>query len=374
MTKRPNILLTPGPATTTDTVKGALLAPDTCPREKQFTDVMTEVCQGLKTIAGADEKETCILFCGSGTSVMDAVVNSAVPPGKKVLVINNGAYGERLAHIAKAYGIALVELNYPWTAPPDVSEISRYLKQDPRITHVAMVHHETTSGLLNPLDEIGRVVHTHDRQLILDAISSFGGIPMDIKKDRIDYLIGTANKCLQGMAGVSFVICNKARLEATAGYPPRSFYLNLYQQYAYVQRHGEMRFTPPAQVVYALQQAILEFFQEGAHHRHQRYRQNNRLLRGGLQKIGFKLLLDEALQSPFLTTVMEPKDSAYSFQALHDALLHKGFTIYPGKIGNQDTFRVANIGAIGTDEIQAFLDALHESLIELHIDVKRMPQ
>jgi 2-aminoethylphosphonate-pyruvate transaminase len=255
-----NILLNPGPATTTDTVKMAQVVPDICPREQEFVDVIDEVRQGLLDVVGADDYYTCVLFAGSGTAVMDAVINSVVPPNKKIMVINNGAYGERMVKIARAYGIGCVNLKAPWTQSPDLKHVEKAIKGDPEISHVAMVHHETTTGLLNPLKEVGWIANSLGRIFIADTISSFAGIPINIKNDHIDYLMSTSNKCIQGMAGVSFVICKKSEIEKTANYLPRSFYLSLYQQYKYFEEHGEMQFTPPVQVIYALRQAIKEYF------------------------------------------------------------------------------------------------------------------
>ena len=355
-----NILLNPGPATTTDTVKIAQVVPDVCPREQEFIKVMAEVQQGLLDVVDADDEYTCIPFAGSGTAAMDAVINSVIPQNKKIMVINNGAYGERMAKITRAYNIQCVEMKVCSTKKPDFKHIKRVLQGDEEITHLAVVHHETTTGMLNPIREIGKVVHSLGRLLIDDAISSFAGVPINMRNDHVDYLVSTSNKCIQGMAGLCFVICKKSEVEKTAIYPSRSFYLNLYQQYRYFEEHGEMQFTPPVQVIYALRQAIKECLKEGIENRYKRYCDNWKVLNDGLEHLGFKVLLPKEMHSRLLTTVVEPEHKKYSFDVMHDLLLERGFTIYPGKISSNRTFRIANMGAIDREDIESFLKALGE--------------
>lgn len=363
-----NILLNPGPATTTDTVKMAQVVPDICPREQEFIKVMAEVRQGLLDVVGADDEYTCILFVGSGTAAMDAVINSAVPQNKKIMVINNGAYGERMAKITRAYNIQCVEMKVPWTQRPDLKQIKRALQGDAEITHVCVVHHETTTGMLNPIREIGEVVHSLGRLFIADTISSFAGIPIGIRNDHIDYLMSTSNKCIQGMAGLCFVICKKSEIEKTATYPSRSFYLNLYQQYRYFEEHEEMQFTPPVQIIYALRQAIKECLEEGIEDRYMRYCDSWEVLNDGLEYLGFRVLLPKEMHSRILTAVVEPEHKKYSFDVMHDLLLERGFTIYPGKISSNRTFRIANMGAIDREDIESFLKALGEIVGEIGLD------
>ena len=362
MTIERKILLNPGPATTTGTVKAAMVVPDICPREKEFQAVMAGVGRDLVTIVNGGDDFTCVLLCGSGTAAMDACINSVVPPGKTVAIVNNGAYGRRLVDIARAYGISVAEIQCDWDRAPDPARIEAVLAGDESIAALAVVHHETTTGLLNPVAEMGRMARKYDCLYIVDAISSFAGIPIDINALGIDFLMSTSNKCIQGMAGLAFVICRTEALKRAGAYPRRSFYLNLFDQYDGFQRNGQMRFTPPVQVVYALRQAIDEYFAEGDGTRYQRYTRNWQALRQGLADLGFCFLLDPANESHILTTVMEPADPNFSFQRLHDLLYAKGITIYPGKIGGRHTFRVANMGAIDTDDIQTFLDECRTAL------------
>lgn len=364
-----NILLNPGPATTTDTVKMAQVVSDICPREQEFVEVMAEVRQGLLDVVGAGDEYTCILLAGSGTAAMDAVINSVVPPNKKILVINNGAYGERMVKIARAYDIDCVEFAVQWTEMPDLTVVESALRNDSEITHVAVVHHETTTGMLNPIREIGEVVHSLGKLLIADTISSFAGIPIDMRNDHIDYLMSTSNKCIQGMAGVCFVICKRSEIEKMANYPSRSFYLNLYQQYKYFEEHGQMQFTPPVQVIYALRQALKEFFEEGQKNRFERYKDNFAVLKSGIEDMGFKSLLKEECQSHILTTIIEPEHPNYDFTLMHDILYKKGFTIYPGKIGDTKSFRIANMGAITVKDITKFFQVLRGVLVEMGITI-----
>lgn len=363
-----NILLNPGPATTSDTVKYAMLVPDICPREAEFGELMRSVGSDLVDVVKGGDEYTCVFFTGSGTSVMDAAINSSVPPNAKILVVNNGAYGARMVGIAAAYGIPCVELKRPGYEDLDPSEIAAILFADESIACVAMIHHETTTGILNPLKAVGKIVKAAGRVFIVDAISSFAGIPIDIKACGVDFLLSTSNKCIQGMAGLAYVICRKTELEKLADYPKRSYYLNLWQQYDYFQKKGEMQFTPPVQILYALHQAVLEFKAEGGvEGRYARYTKNWEVLRGGLADIGFRFLLRPEQESHILLTVHDPLDPAYDFTALHDALFARGFTIYPGKIGDLPTFRLANMGAIDEHDIRDFLAALRAVLHEMNV-------
>ena len=367
MVKR-NILLNPGPATTTDTVKQAQVAPDICPREKEFGEMMSSIRKDLVKIAGGDKNYTSVLFGGSGTAVMDSVVNSVVPHDKKILIINNGAYGERLINIAKAYKIDFVELRFECGTKIDLEQIKSILKKDGEISCVAVTHHETTIGILNPIEEIGEITKQNNCTFIVDTISSFAGIPFSIIKCNIDFMMSTSNKCIQGMAGVGFVICNKNKLIKTKNYSRRSFYLNLYDQYEYFEKNNQMRFTPPVQVLYALRQAIDEFFEEGAENRYKRYCKNWETLVNGMEKLGFKRLLNnDDEESHILTTFLDPDDSNYNFEKMHDLLKEKGFTIYPGKLRDEKTFRLANMGAIDYKDIESFLITLNETLKEMRI-------
>lgn len=356
------ILLNPGPATTTDSVKNAQIIPDICPREQEFGDLMESISRDLIKIAGGDDDYTCILIGGSGTAGMEAALSSAV--NGKALIINNGAYGERFVNIAKAYSINFKELFFDWNEEIDLKKVEKELKEDREINYVAMIHHETTTGILNPVKEIGELAKKYRCIFIVDAISSFAGIPFSVKDYNIDFMISTSNKCIQGIPGVVFVICRKSELEKIKNYPKRSLYLDLYEQYNSFKKERQSRFTPPVQTLYALRQAIDEFFEEGAENRYKRYRENYEILVDGMKNLGFKKIYDKIKESGILTTFWEPEDPNYSFKKMHDLLYEKGFTIYPGKI-KEKTFRLANMGAINSDDIRSFLKAMEETLEDM---------
>lgn len=367
---RRNILLNPGPSTTTDTVKYAQVVADICPREEEFCGLIEGVSKDLVKIAGGDENYTCVLFGGSGTAGMDAVINSVTPPNKRILIINNGAYGERIVRIVKAYSITPVELAYQWTELPNVDDVESALQKDPEIACVAIVHHETTTGLLNPVPQVGEIAKKHDKVFIVDAISSFAGIPIDVKKLGIDFMMSTSNKCIQGMAGVCFVICNKCELEKLKDYPKRSFYLDLYSQYDFFTRQRQTQFTPPVQTIYALRKAIDEFFLEGAENRHLRYRNNWQTLRKGIAEMGLRVLTEPAEEANLLITILYPEDPNFDFNRMHDKLYEKGYTIYPGKVGKLDSFRLAVMGAIDHNDISSFLRELRNTLKEMGVKLQ----
>jgi 2-aminoethylphosphonate aminotransferase len=364
-----NILLNPGPATTTDTVKYSLVVPDICPREEEFSHIMDGIRKDLVKIVNGNDTYTSILFAGSGTAVMDSVINSVVPGNKKIAIIVNGAYGERFVKIAQSYKIPCVPIEFDWGEELDLKKIEGILKKDKSIGCVALVHHETTTGILNPLNEVGELAKKFDCVYIVDAISSFAGIPIDIQDSHADFLLSTSNKCIQGIAGIAFIICKKSALESIKNYEKRSYYLDLYQQYSYTEETGQTPFTPPVQVMYALQQAIKEYFDEGGEQRYIRYTENWRTLRSGLIDLGFTLLLPEESESHILLTVLEPKDPNYNFDQMHDYLYQRGFTVYPGKI-KEKSFRLATMGAIYRDDIKDFLKGLEYYLKEYSIFLK----
>ena len=363
------ILLNPGPATTTDTVKMAQVIPDICPREKEFSELMAGIRNDLLKIINVDKKKyTTVLFGGSGTAVMESVIASVVNQEKTLLILKNGAYGDRMQKIAKTYSIPFTTLEYEWGKPINLSEVDSYLKSNLEIGYIAMVHHETTTGILNSINSFSELGKKHGHTLILDAISSYAGVPIDLERIPIDYLMSTSNKCIQGMAGLAFVICKKTELEHLKEIPNRSFYLSLYDQYNYMEKTGQMRFTPPVQTIYALRQAIDEYFDEGSLNRYNRYTENWKRLREGLQKLGFNLLLDPENESHILLTVVEPKNPEYNFDKIHNLLYDKGFTIYPGKLGKKKTFRLANMGAINSIDIDRFINELSNVIIKIGID------
>ena len=352
------ILLNPGPATTTDSVKQAQIVPDICPREKEFQDLMTSIRKDLVKIAGGDKNYTTILFAGSGTAAMEATLCSVVPEEKYALIIANGIYGLRFGSIACANGIPDVRIVSPFGRAIELDRIKNMFETGLTAGGAFVTHHETTTGILNPINEIGEIVKEHNSPYVIDTISSFGGVPLSIKKCKADFIMSTSNKCLQGMAGVSFVIAKKDALEETR-FNMRSVYLDLYNQYKYLEEHGQMLFTSPVQSMYALRQAIDELFEEGLENRQERYKQNHQILVKGMKDRGFKLFLTQQVEhSNILETFYEPKN--FNFKKFHDKLYEKGFTVYPGKLTKEKTFRLSVMGDLHKEDIENFLIAVDE--------------
>jgi 2-aminoethylphosphonate-pyruvate transaminase len=356
-----NILLNPGPATTTHGVKMAQVVPDICPREHEFGDLMEWVSNELTTIVGSTQEYVSILFGGSGTAVVEATLSSVVPHDKKVLIVNNGAYGKRMCQIVDAYDIDFIEFQSSLIEPIDIDALDNTLKEEKNISHLAVIHNETTTGLLNNLDDFGILAKKYNLELIIDAMSSYAALPIDMKKQNITYLMASSNKNIQGMAGVGFVIANKKSIEKVKNIKPRNFYLNLYSQYKNFIKTHQMRFTPPVQTLYALKQAIVEAKLEGIEARHERYKKSWKTLTDTLKEMDLEYLVKDTYHSKIITAIFIPK--GIDFNKLHDYFFGKGFTIYPGKVSNFNTFRIANIGEIDYRDMEDFL-TLFKSYIE----------
>lgn len=363
-----NILLNPGPATTSDSVKFAQVVPDICPREKEFGDVMEFVSRELTNFVGSNDNYTTVLFGGSGTASVEAILSSVVNDGT-ILIINNGAYGKRICEMAEVYNLNYIEFKSSPIEKIDLSELEEIIKthnsecvgfDKPPISHIAVIHHETTTGILNDIYSIGKICRKYEIDMIVDAMSSFAGIPINMEEMNITYLASSSNKCIQGMAGISFVIADIQSLEKTKDIKPRNLYLNLYKQYIYFKDNYQMRFTPPVQVLYALKQAIIEAKEETIENRYERYKECCKILWDALDKLKLKKLVNEKASSMLLTSIIEPKIEGYNFSDLHGYLYGKGFTIYPGKISSTNTFRIANIGQIYPEDMIKFIEILEE--------------
>lgn len=363
-----NILLNPGPATTTDTVKYALVVEDICPRELEFGELVEGIRQDLVKVVHGEGTHEAVLFTSSGTGGVEACVTSVVPDDKAVLVINNGAYGKRIQHICDGYSIKQVKYDIAYGDPIDFNKLEQLIIENKTIlSHIAFIHHETTVGILNPIDKVSALAQKYNLEIIVDAMSSYAGIPIDVKKDNIHFLISSANKCIQGMAGLSFVICNRESLNKTATYKRRNFYFNLFDNFTFFTKSKQMQFTPPVQIFYALRQAINEYFIETEAGRANRYENMYNVLKDGLLRLGFKFLVKDEHHAKLLTAIIEPEDPNYNFNQMHDYLYERGFTIYPGKGAKVNTFRLSNIGQIYVEDIKRFLDALEEYLKEYKI-------
>lgn len=358
-----NILLNPGPATTTDTVKLAQVVPDICPREKEFRDMMEGLRRDLvRIVHGAPKAYTSVLFCGSGTLCMDVCLNSLLPEGKKVLVVNNGAYSERAAEICEFYGLPCRNLRFPAHELPNMEAVRQALEEDSNIALVYATHQETGSGVLNPIREIGVQAHRYGATFVVDTTSTYAMRPIDIERENIDFCMASAQKGLQGMAGLSFVIGKISMIEASRAYPRRSYYCNLYQQYEFFEKNGEMHFTPPVQAVYAARQAMDEYFAEGEAVKWARHTRTFEAIHEGLASLGFQTVVKKEWQAGLVVSVAYPDDVRWDFEKVHDYCYAHGFTIYPGKLSGEGTFRLCALGAIDKGDIKAFFEVFREAL------------
>lgn len=355
------LLLTPGPLSTSDTVREAMLQ-DWCTWDKDYNEgIVTPIRKGLLALAGLDENEyTDVLLQGSGTYCVEATLGAAVGPTDKLLILANGAYGKRMAQIADYYHIQYVLVSLHETELITGEVARKALEEHPDITHLSMVHSETTTGLLNPIEEVAEVIKGRSITFIVDAMSSFGGVPIDIRKLGIDFLVSSANKCIQGVPGFGFILAKKDKLIATQG-KARSLSLDIYAQWETMEKGGgKWRFTSPTHVVHAFYQAMQELQAEGGiPARYERYRQNHRILVDGMRALGFETLLPDASQGPIITSFLYP-DADFNFRDFYERLKQKGFVIYPGKISDADTFRIGNIGDVFPNDMEALLKAISE--------------
>ncbi len=358
-----NILLNPGPATTTDTVKMAQVVPDICPREKEFADMMKSLRNDLlKVVHAPADRYTAILFCGSGTINIDICLNSLLPAGKKALIINNGAYSARAVEVCRYYGLPHTDMQCSIYAPAPLDEVERVLQSDPDIALVYTTHHETGTGLLNPIREIGALAHRYGAVFVTDTTSSLGMIPLNMEQDNVDFCMASAQKGLMAMTGLSFIIGNEEIIRRSKEYPKRSYYCNLYLQYDFFERTGEMHFTPPVQTIYATRQALDEYFALGEEAKFARHRRVFEALHKGLEQLGFRNVIKREWQSGLVVSVIYPDDQHWNFERIHDYCYERGFTIYPGKISTTNTFRLCALGAIDQEDIENFFVVLREAL------------
>lgn len=366
-----NVLLNPGPATTTDSVKLAQIVPDICPREREFAGLMKGLRSDLLKVAHAPEDlYTTVLFCGSGTVNLDICINSLVPDGKKILVIDNGAYNARAVEICQMYHIPHIDLKSSIFEQPDLNVVEQTLKENPDIAVVYCCHHETGTGILNPIREIGALAHKYGAIFITDTTSSLGMIPVDVIKDNIDFCMASAQKGLMAMAGLSFIIGRTDIIKASKNYPTRSYYCNLYLQYEYFEKTGEMHFTPPVQTVYATIQALKEYFEVGEEAKFARHHRVYEAIRKGVTDMGFETVIDPKIESGLVVSVKYPDNPNWDFEKVHDYCYERGFTIYPGKISTTNTFRLCSLGNIDVKDIEDFFVVLGNALDHYNIRLK----
>ncbi len=360
------LLLTPGPLTTSAAVKQAMVH-DWGSRDAEFLRINRMVLESIAELAGGKGTHTTVPVQGSGTFAVEAMITSFVPKAGKLLVLINGAYGQRALKIAQIAGRAAMAFETPEDTPPDLAKLDRLLAEDRAISHVFAVHCETTSGILNPIGEIAALVARHGRRLLVDSMSAFGAIEIDARKVHYDALAASSNKCLEGVPGLGFVVCRNEALAECKG-NATTLVLDLHDQADAFARTGQYRFTPPIHVIVALGKAIEEHAAEGGvAGRGKRYRDNAKVLIDGMRAMGFRTLLPDALQAPIIVTFHMPSDPRFVFQKFYDSLKDRGYVIYPGKLTVAESFRIGCIGRLYPKDMQGALDAVRAVLDEMRV-------
>lgn len=351
------VLMNPGPVNTDDAVRAALAGPDMCHREPEFGALLTRIRHKVTTVCGGTDDHTSVLLTGSGTAALEAVLASALPADAGVLVIDNGHYGQRLHDIAVVHGVRCRRLAFGWGTPVALDLVDRTLAADPSLTHVAVVHHETSTGMRNDVAAIARIAHAHGRRTMVDAISSVGAEPLDIARDRIDWLAGSANKCLEGMPGLSFVCAARSAFRSLAGFPARTYYLDLGRHHAAQDGAAAPAFTPAVPICFAFETALDLALAEGVEARGRRYQRLAERLRVGLTALGLRFLIAPEHRAVGLTAVRLP--DGVSFPTLHLAMKAEGFVIYAAQEQLADNyFRLSTMGTMSAGDVDAFLAAL----------------
>ncbi len=359
-------LLTPGPLTTSVSVKHAM-GRDYGSRDQAFIDINAQVRQSLVDMIDGGDDFTAVPMQGSGTFAVEAMIGTLVPPTGKLLVLVNGAYGARICKICSVSGRPFDKLSYAEDQPVCAADLDRALRDDPVITHVAVIHCETTSGILNPVADIAAVVKAHGKSLLIDSMSAFGALPVSARDIPYDAVAASSNKCLEGVPGMGFVLVRKSVLEQSAGHAP-SLVLDLYDQWVQIEKTAQWRFTPPVHCIVAFHQAIKEHRDEGGvAGRGARYAENCRTLVAGMRALGFQTLLCDDVQAPVIVTFHTPADPAFDFQVFYDRLAQRGFLIYPGKLTVAESFRIGCIGRLGVEEIDSALAAIKAVLAEMGV-------
>ncbi|NQX68102.1 2-aminoethylphosphonate--pyruvate transaminase [Paenibacillus alba] len=359
----PYLLLTPGPLSTSKKVKAAMLR-DWCTWDQDYNQLVQSIRSRLVTMASSKPEDyTTVLMQGSGTFSVESVIGSVIPRNGKLLVLTNGAYGKRMAEMAEILGIYSIVLDSGETKPVNTKQLEEVLKVDSSITHVAVVHVETTTGMMNPVADVTRIAKAYGKTVIVDAMSSFGGIPIDMAALDIDYLISSANKCIQGVPGFGFIIARKEALATCKGIA-RSLSLDLYDQWETMELgNGKWRYTSPTHTVRAFDQALQELEEEGGiASRYERFKTNQQTLVAGMERMGLKTLLPVELQSPIITSFLYPDSPVFSFDEFYSRMKQEGFVIYPGKITAASTFRIGNIGDVHLADMERLLAGMEKQL------------
>lgn len=364
------LLFTPGPLTTSPTVKHAAMT-DIGSRDTVFIATVREIRASLMHLAGVSVEDgyECVIVQGSGTFAIESVVSSVVRDRDVLLILINGAYGERIARMAAIHKIEHQVLRFGEDEVVSPESVAAYLHKHPEVTKVVTIHCETTTGLMNPIGELGAICKRFNKVFMVDAMSSFGGVEMNMRDDHIDFLVSSSNKCIEGIPGFAFAICRRSELEKAKG-AARSLCLDLYDQWAGLEANGQFRFTPPTLSVMAFRQALRELEEEGGvAARERRYKENKRVLDAGMKNIGFKAYLRPEIQGHIISSFLYPQDGGFSFETFYRKLSARGFIIYPGKLSAANAFRIGNIGQIFPDDVRALLSAIEAVLAEEGITV-----
>ena len=368
-------LFTPGPLTTSRTVKQAMLR-DLGSRDSEFIQLVGEIRTELLGIAGVSKSDgyECVLMQGCGTFGIEAVMSCAIPSDGKWLIVINGAYGQRMLKIAETHRMAHSVLVYDENAHVSPDDIDRALTDDPAISAVAVVHCETTTGIMNPIERIGQVVAHHGKTFFVDSMSAFGGIQFDFNASHIDFLVSSANKCIEGVPGFSFCIARRSSLEQTALWS-RTVSLDLHAQWKGLEKNGQFRFTPPTHTMLAFRQALAELENEGGvAGRESRYKANCQTLLKGMRQLGFDEYLKGQQQGHIISSFLYPQHDGFDFNTFYQLLNERGFVIYPGKVSNANCFRIGNIGRIFESDVLSLLSAISSVLAEMNVDVRSIPR
>lgn len=364
-------LFTPGPLNTSPKVRKAMTV-DMGSRDPAFVAIIRQVREALLrlvNIPAAGSSYTSVLMQGSGTFAIEAALGSLIPRESKLLVLINGAYGRRILHIAQRIGHDVDYLEFDETKAVSPELVDDYLTRHPDVQYIALVHCETTTGVLNPLEEISGISSRAKKRLLVDVMSSFGGMEIDLSKYPVDILVASSNKCLQGAPGLGFVITTTQHLGAAQG-QSHSPSLDLYEQWRGLEDDGQFRFTPPTHVISALHQAIEELIAEGGvKARNQRYRANHQQLMAGMSELGFEAVIEPGLQSPIISTFHIPEDTHFHFEQLYSLLAERDCLIYPGKLSEVDCFRIGTIGDLDGEDIAKLLRSIQESLTAMDVNL-----
>lgn len=372
--KQKKLLFTPGPLSTSATVKEAMLE-DVGSRDAEFINAVKEIRNELLRLAHISQQEgyESIIMQGAGTFGIESVVSSAIGSNDVLLILVNGAYGERIAKMAVIHKLNHHILRFAEDEIVTAEATEKFLKEHHEVTHVACIHSETTTGLMNPVEAVGNVCRQYNKVFIVDAMSSFGGVEMNMRQMQIDYLVSSSNKCIEGVPGFAFVLCKKTELEKTKG-QARTLSLDLYEQWKGLEGNGQFRFTPPTLSIMAFRQAIKELDEEGGiTAREQRYKTNKKILDDGMRQLGYKEYLEPAIQGHIITSFLYPGDPNFDFEKFYSKLNERGYIIYPGKLSKANAFRIGNIGQIFPEDVKGLIGAIKEVMEEENIMITTEP-